>query len=72
MFTLKRTFINFQDKLVEAVLVLPEHRVKNIEFIQDCFGADVVLRRDEKLFFCKTVEEATIISEESTALISKE
>jgi hypothetical protein len=63
MFSTKRDFIRFENRLVEVIKVLPGVRIKNVEGIKELFKCDTVLRKDDFMYFCVTVEEAQIINE---------
>lgn len=63
MFSISRTFIRLPDKLVEVKRHYPEEQCKDVEAIKEWLDADTLLRRDGRLYFCTTIEEAEIIEE---------
>lgn len=63
MFSIKKDFIRFENRLVEVVKILPGVRIKSVEGIKDLLKCDTVLRKDDFMYFCVTVEEAQIINE---------
>lgn len=63
MFSIKRDFIRWEDKLVEVKRVYWIHHVKDVEAIKEWLNADVLLQRDGKYYFCETVQEAEVIEE---------
>ena len=65
MFTTTKTFIPWEDRIVEVKRVYAEERVKNIELIKEWLGTDTILRKDNHLYFCTSIQDAEIISEES-------
>lgn len=71
MFSLKRDFIRWEDKLVEVKRSYPVDRVKDVSLIKEWLGADVVLRRENIMYFCETVQEAEIIENEVVELPKK-
>jgi hypothetical protein len=63
MHSIKKDFINWEDKLVEVKRVFWIHHVKDVSAIIKCLNTDVLLQRDGKYYFCETVQEAEIIEE---------
>ncbi len=66
MFNKVKTYIPWEGRLVEVQRVYAEERVKDTEGIKEWLGSDTVLRKDGCLYFCISVQEAEIISEETT------
>lgn len=64
MFNTVKTYIPWEDKLVEVQRVYAEERVKDIEGIKQWLGSDTILRKEGRLYFCKSLQDAEIISEE--------
>lgn len=63
MFTLKREFIQFEDRLVEVVKKYPIDRCKNIDGIKEILNCDTVLKKNETMYFCASVSEAECIED---------
>ena len=68
MFSIKRDFIRWEDKIVEVKRSYPIDRVKDVSLIKEWLGVDVVLRRDNIMYFCETIQEAEIIENEVVEL----
>jgi hypothetical protein len=68
MFSIKRDFIRWEDKIVEVKRSYPIDRVKDVSLIKEWLGVDVVLRRDNIMYFCETIQEAEIIENEGVEL----
>jgi hypothetical protein len=66
MFNKVKTYIPWEGRLVEVQRVYAEERVKDTEGIKAWLGSDTVLRKDGCLYFCISVQDAEIISEETT------
>jgi hypothetical protein len=64
MFSTVKTYISWEDKLVEVKRVYAEERVKDIELIKEWLDADTILRKEGRLYFCTTIQDAEILSEE--------
>ena len=64
MFSTVKTYISWEDKIVEVKRVYAEERVKDIELIKEWLGADTILRKEGRLYFCTTIQDAEILSEE--------
>lgn len=64
MFSTVKTYISWEDKLVEVKRVYAEERVKDIELVKEWLDADTILRKDARLYFCTTIQDAEILSEE--------
>ena len=64
MFGTVKTYISWEDKLVEVKRVYAEERVKDIELIKEWLDADTILRKEGRLYFCTTIQDAEILSEE--------
>ena len=71
MFSIKRDFIRWEDKIVEVKRSYPIDRVKDVSLIKEWLGVDVVLRRDNIMYFCDTIQEAEIIENEVVELPTK-
>lgn len=71
MFSIKRDFIRWEDKIVEVKRSYPIDRVKDVSLIKEWLGVDVVLRRDNIMYFCETIQEAEIIENEVVELPTK-
>jgi hypothetical protein len=65
MFNRVKTYIPWEGKLVEVQRVYAEERVKDIEGIKQWLGSDTLLRKDGHFYFCTTIQDAEIISEET-------
>ena len=63
MHSIKRDFIQWEDKLLEVKRDFWEHHIKDTELVKEWLGADTVLRREGRIYFCETVQEAEIIEE---------
>jgi len=63
MFSINRTFVNFQNNLYEVVRVFSESQVKNIELIKEYLDTSMALRKNGKIYFCRLIEEAVILEE---------
>lgn len=61
MFSIRKDFIYFEDRLVEILRVFPESHIKDREGLKEFLEADTILRRDGKLYYCLTVTESEII-----------
>jgi hypothetical protein len=73
MHSIKRNFIQWEDKLVEVKQVFWIHHVKDVNVIKEWLDTDVLLQRDGKYYFCETLQEADIIEEftnEELSLVS--
>ena len=68
MFSIKREFIRFDDKLFEVVRFFREDHVKNVEAIKQHYECSMVLRKNGFMYFCTEVPEAEIVEEETTLL----
>jgi hypothetical protein len=68
MFSIKRDFIRWEDKIVEVKRSYPIDRVKDVSLIKEWLGVDVVLRRDNIMYFCETIQDAEIIENEVVEL----
>ena len=68
MFSIKREFIRFDDKLFEVVRFFREDHVKNVEAIKQHYECTMVLRKNGFMYFCTEVPEAEIVEEETTLL----
>lgn len=71
MFSIKRDFIRWEDKIVEVKRSYLVDRVKDVSLIKEWLGVDVVLRRDNIMYFCETIQEAEIIENEVVELPTK-
>ena len=71
MFSLKRDFINWEGKIVEVKRAFPADRIKDVSLIKEWLGVDVVLRRDNLMYFCETIQEAEIIPDEEVVALPK-
>lgn len=72
MFSISRTFIRLPDKLVEVKRHYPEGQCKDVDAIKEWLEADTLLRKDGRLYFCVTVQEAEILEETTLELPTKE
>jgi hypothetical protein len=63
MFSINRTFVNFQNNLYEVVRVFSDSQVKNIELIKEYLDTSLALRKNGKIYFCRLIEEAAILEE---------
>lgn len=63
MFSIKREFIRFEDRLVEVIKKYPTDRCKNVDGIKEILGCDTVLRKNETMYFCISVAEAEYIED---------
>lgn len=68
IFSLKREFIRFDDKLFEVIRFFREDHVKDVEAIKQHYDCTMVLRRNGFMYFCIEVPEAEIVEEETTLL----
>jgi len=63
MFSLNRTFVNFQNNLYEVVRIFSESQIKNVELVKEYLDTSLALRKNEKIYFCRLIEEAVILEE---------
>jgi hypothetical protein len=63
MYSLTRTFVNFQNNLYEVVRVFNESQIKNIELVKEFLDASLALRKNDKIYFCRLIEDAVILEE---------
>jgi hypothetical protein len=61
MFSTRKDFIYFEDRLVEVLRVFTESYIKDREGLKEFLEADTILRRDGKLYYCLTVTEPEIV-----------
>jgi len=64
MFSTVKTYIPWEGKLVEVKRVYAEERVKDIELVKEWLDADTILRKEGRLYFCTTIQDVEILSEE--------
>ncbi len=62
--TQRNRFVSMPDKLVQIKRVYYEDRVKDMNGIKEWLNCDVVLRKNGLMYFCQTIEEAEIVSDE--------
>ena len=65
MFSIKREFINWDDSLVEVIKKCPTERIKDVNGLKDLLECNVVLRKNETTYFCKKIDEATVLEDET-------
>ena len=65
MFTIKREFIHWDDSLVEVIKKYSTERVKDVNGLKDLLDCNVVLRKNETTYFCRKMDEAEILEDES-------
>lgn len=63
IFEMKRIFVEMEDELFEIIKVLPSSREVEMSMWKEYLNTDKVLRKDDKLYFCRKIEEANIIEE---------
>ena len=53
-----------KDKAYQVIRVLKENSLKNpdMEILKEYFLCDTLLRKQDKLYFCRLIEEAKIIT----------
>ena len=68
MFSIKKEFIRFDDKLFEVVRFFREDHVKDVEAIKRHYECTMALRKNGFMYFCIEVPEAEIVEEETTLL----
>jgi hypothetical protein len=57
MWRYKRSFINYQDDLLEVKCIINENVVSEVDKLKEKYNADIVLRLDGQYYFCQTVSE---------------
>ena len=59
-----KEIIYANDKVYQLVRVIREDRLKNpdMEILKEYFLCDTLLRKQGKLYFCRLIEEAEIIT----------
>ena len=57
MFSIKREFIRFEDRIVEVVKKYPLNRIKNANGIKELLHCNVVLKQMDTMYFCTTVTD---------------
>jgi len=57
MFSIRRDFIHFENRIVEVIRSFIEEHVKDVEGLKKYLQADTVLRKDNRLYFCVSVTE---------------
>lgn len=72
MFSIKREFIRWEDSVVEVIKKCATDRVKDVNGIKELLDCNVVLRKNETTYFCKKVEEATVLDDSITTETSSE
>lgn len=60
----RNEFLKFQDKLYVIKKKLNEEYKPNVEAWKEWLGADIVLRRDNMLYFVEEVPDLEILPEE--------
>jgi hypothetical protein len=68
IFSIKREFIRFEDKLLEVVRSFREDHIKDVEAVKRHYECTTVLRKNGFMYFCTEVPEAEIIEDESISL----
>jgi hypothetical protein len=68
IFSIKREFIRFDDKLFEVVRSFREDHIKDVEAVKQHYECTMVLRKNGFMYFCTEVTEAEIVEEETTLL----
>jgi hypothetical protein len=68
IFSIKREFIRFDDKLFEVVRSFREDHIKDVEAVKQHYECTMVLRKNRFMYFCTEVTEAEIVEEETTLL----
>ncbi len=61
MFNLTDQFVYFNDKLYLVKKIIKESHRPAVDVWKEHLGADIVLRKDEVLYFLQVVEELEII-----------
>ena len=53
-----------KDKAYQVIRILKENSLKNpdMEILKEYFLCDTLLRKQDKLYFCRLIEEAEIIT----------
>lgn len=67
MFLIKREFIHWDDSLVEVIKKYSTERIKDVNGLKELLDCNVVLRKNETTYFCRKMDEAEIIEDETTA-----
>lgn len=67
MFLIKREFIHWDDSLVEVIKKYSTERIKDVNGLKEMLDCNVVLRKNETTYFCRKMDEAEIIEDETTA-----
>ena len=64
MFSIKREFINWDDTLVEVIKKCSTERVKDVNGFKELLECNVVLRKNETTYFCRKIDEASVLEDE--------
>lgn len=64
MFSICKQFIKVNEELFLLKRSFEESRVKSVELVKEWLKADIVFKKDGRLFFCDKVEELQTINEE--------
>ena len=60
----RNRFVIMPDKLVQVKRVFYEDRVKDMNGIKEWLNCDTVLRKNGLMYFCQSIEDAEIVSDE--------
>jgi len=63
---IKNEFVKFQDKLYIVKRILKEDYGPNIDVWKEHLGADLVLKKENLLYFVESVPDLDIIPEDNT------
>jgi hypothetical protein len=50
-----KEFVTFNDNLYYVVRAFPEQRIKNVDAIKQWLDADIALKKENTMFFCREV-----------------
>jgi hypothetical protein len=63
--------ISFSDNLFQVVRTFRSSENFPIDEVKEFYGCDTVLKRDERLYICRKIEEAQVIEDESIQLVEE-
>ena len=55
--------ISFSDNLFQVIKTFPNNEKFPIDEAKEYYNCDTVLKREERLYFCRKIEEAQIIDD---------
>jgi hypothetical protein len=64
--------ISFSDNLFQVVRTFRSSESFPIDEVKEYYNCDTVLKREERLYICRKIEEAQVIEDESIQLVEEE